>query len=120
HPSAGRSPGRRRLTERSLTPWSSYIVKYKVKPEQAEHNAELVRAVYAELAQAVPEGFHYGTFRLDDGLTFLHVVSKDASYDPLEELDAFRRFSDGIGERCDEPPVFTTLHEVGSFRLFAR
>jgi hypothetical protein len=98
------------------------IIRYKVKPEQAEHNAELVRAVYAELEHARPEGFHYGTFRLDDGLTFIHLVShdEDDGVDPLPELDAFRRFRDGVRERCDEAPVATEVQEIGSFRLFSR
>ena len=98
-----------------------FIVRYKVKPGQAQRNAELIRAVYAELEQAAPEGFHYGTFRLDDGVTFLHIVAReDDRNDPLTELDAFRRFSAGIRERCDEEPVLTAASEVGSFRLFAR
>jgi hypothetical protein len=97
------------------------IVRYKVKPDQAEHNAELVRNVYAELEQRSPEGFHYGTFRLDDGLTFIHIVAReDAGNNPLDELEAFRRFSAGIRERCDEEPVATAAHEVGSFRFFDR
>jgi hypothetical protein len=30
---------------------------------------------------------------------------------------AFQRFQEDIRARCDEPPVVTTLSEVGSFRL---
>jgi hypothetical protein len=64
-----------------------FIVRYKVEPDQAEHNAELIRDVYAELEQTSPEGFHYGTFRLDDGVTFLHVVAReDGRNNPLDEL----------------------------------
>jgi hypothetical protein len=96
------------------------IVRYKVKPAQADHNAELVRAVYAELEQVRPGGFHYGTFRLDDGLTFIHLVShdEDDGVDPLPKLEAFRRFRDGVRERCDEVPVANEVQEIGSFRLF--
>jgi RNA polymerase sigma factor (sigma-70 family) len=57
------------------------------------------------LEHAHPEGFHYGTFRLDDGLTFIHLVSRENGVDPLPELEAFRRFRDGVRERCDEAPV---------------
>jgi hypothetical protein len=99
-----------------------FIIRYRVKPEHAEHNAELVRAVYAELEQAHPAGFHYGTFRLDDGLTFIHLVSydQDAGVDPLPELEAFRRFREGVRERCDEAPVASEAQEIGSFELFPR
>lgn len=43
------------------------VVRYTVKPDQADRNAELVRAVYRELADLRPEGFTYATYRLDDG-----------------------------------------------------
>ena len=36
------------------------VVRYRTKPEQAEANAELVRAVFAELAAGQPAGLRYG------------------------------------------------------------
>jgi hypothetical protein len=96
----------------------STVIRYKVKADQAEENAELIRAVYAELEQASPDGFHYATFRLEDGLTFIHVASHDDGVDPLAQLEAFRRFRAGIHDRCDEPPVASAADEIGSFRLF--
>ena len=45
------------------------MVRYRVKPDQAAANEQLVRDVYEELAQLRPDGFHYGTFKLDDGVT---------------------------------------------------
>ena len=53
---------------------SAVIVRYRVKPGRAEENAELVRAVYAELAAGQPPGFHYATYALEDGVTFVHVA----------------------------------------------
>ncbi len=76
------------------------IVRYRVKPGREEENADLVRAVYAELAELAPPDYHYATFQ--DGLSFTHVAFGDT---PLPQLAAFRRFQDGIAERCDEPPV---------------
>ena len=37
------------------------IIRYRTKPGQAEANAELVRAVYAELHRTRPDGFRYTT-----------------------------------------------------------
>jgi hypothetical protein len=91
------------------------MVRYRVKPEQAEHNEELVRAVYAELHETAPPGLRYATYRLEDGVTFVHVATHDGE-NPLPGVAAFQRFQAGIRERCDEPPVVTELHEVGSFR----
>ena len=95
------------------------MVRYTVKQGQAERNEELVRAVYHELHERSPEGLRYATFRLDDGLSFVHVAEVDGEDNPLLELPAFKAFTAGIGERCDEPPVSSSLAEVGSFRLFS-
>ncbi|GGM03732.1 hypothetical protein [Micromonospora yangpuensis] len=41
------------------------------------------------------------TLRLDDGCTFVEVVSGPHLPDPLPSLAAFRRFRAGLAERCD-------------------
>jgi hypothetical protein len=94
------------------------MVRYKVKPDQAAHNEELVRAVYAELHEREPSGIRYATFKLDDGLTFVHLAETDVDPAPLTGLQAFKQFLEGIADRCDDPPVATDLHEIGSFHLF--
>jgi hypothetical protein len=96
---------------------SGVMVRYKVRPGEAERNEALVRAVYRELHERRPAGFRYATFRLDDGLTFVHLARMEAQggRSPLPELAAFREFQAGIAERCDEQPVVTKLHEIGSF-----
>ena len=96
------------------------MVRYKVKPDRAEENEQLVRAVYDELHRTQPAGLRYATFRLGDGVTFVHVSSTetDDGSNPLSQVKAFARFQENIAERCDEAPVVTELHEIGSFRLF--
>ena len=96
------------------------MVRYTVKPGQSEVNEELVRAVYRELHERSPDGLRYATFRLDDGLSFVHVAEVDGDVNPLSELEAFKAFTAGIGERCDAPPLTTPLTEIGSYRLFSR
>lgn len=98
---------------------SAVIVRYRVKPGRAEENAELVRAVYAELAAEQPPGFRYATFVLDDGVTFVHVAfTQDGNKAPLPQLPAFQRFTAAIAERCEEPPQTTQLTEqIGSYGL---
>ena len=94
------------------------MVRYKVKPDRAVRNEELVRAVYAELHEREPRGIRYATFKLDDGLTFVHLAETDVDPAPLTGLRAFNEFLEGIDERCDDAPVVTELHEIGSFHLF--
>ena len=96
------------------------MVRYRVKPEHAARNEELVRRVYDELHQTAPQGIRYATFVLDDGVSFVHLASfeNDDDRNPLMDVAAFRAFQEGIGERCDEPPRVVNVREVGSYRLF--
>ena len=95
------------------------MVRYKVKPDQVERNEELVRAVYDELRRTAPPGLRYGTFRMEDGVSFVHIASVETDgANPLQAVEAFARFQEGIAERCDEPPVAVELREVGSYRFF--
>ena len=93
------------------------MVRYKVKSERVAENEALVRAVYEELARVKPDGLHYATFRLEDGVSFAHIAVTTDGSDPLFDVEAFQRFQDGIADRCDEPPVVTALSEIGSFRF---
>src|SRR5439155_21065764 len=91
---AGRG-GRRPMMRRT-------VVRYIVKPGTQERNAELVRAVYAELAELRPQGFSYATYRVDDGRTFIHISEDEGDEDnPLPGLPAFQRFQAGVRDRCE-------------------
>jgi hypothetical protein len=93
------------------------MVRYKVKPERAAENEELVRAVYDELHRTEPAGLRYATFQLDDGVSFVHLASTDDGQNPLPQVEAFQRFQENIRDRCDEVPVVAQLREIGSFRV---
>jgi hypothetical protein len=94
------------------------MVRYRVKLGQSERNEQLVRAVYEELHRADPTGFRYATFRLEDGVSFVHIAESDSpANNPLPQLAAFQEFQKDIADRCDEPPVVGEATEVGSFRF---
>ena len=96
----------------------SVMVRYTVKEGHAERNEELIRAVYRELDERAPGGLRYATFRLEDGLSFVHLAQVEGEENPLQQLTAFRAFTAGIGERTEEPPLTSALREIGSYRLF--
>ncbi|HEY2788990.1 MAG TPA: hypothetical protein VGI72_06000 [Gaiellales bacterium] len=94
------------------------MVRYRIKPDRVDENEALVRGVYAELASLAPPGLRYATLKLPDGVSFVHIAESDEGQTPLSGLAAFQRFQEGIGERCDEPPVVSDLTPVGAYRLF--
>jgi hypothetical protein len=96
------------------------IVRYKVKPELAQENERLVRAVYDELEHSAPAGLRYATFKLADGVSFVHLASIETNdgHNPLRDVDAFKRFQANAGERQDEPAVTSELREISSYRMF--
>jgi hypothetical protein len=98
---------------------SKIMVRYRTKPERAQENEQLIRAVYEELHSSIPAGLRYATFRMDDAVSFVHIASNETDGpSPLGEVAAFRRFQQDVGERCAEPPASVELHEIGSFRFW--
>jgi hypothetical protein len=94
------------------------VVRYRVKPERADENQKLIEAVFAELEAAEAEGFTYKVFRLEDGVSFIHVVIEhdiDAP-DSLEAVPAFKAFVAEIADRCDVAPVAAGAIIVGGYR----
>jgi hypothetical protein len=95
------------------------VVRYKVKPERVEENERLIGRVYEELAESAPEGLRYATFRLEDGVSFVHVVIEhDDVDDPdsLQDVPAFQAFVQEIADRCDVPPLAMGATVVGGYR----
>ena len=94
----------------------SSMIRYKVRPDHADENESLVTAVYEQLARERPDGLHYATFKLPDGVSFMHVVFEtDQPGRILNEVAAFKAFTADIESRCEEPPVATELTLLGSY-----
>jgi hypothetical protein len=94
------------------------VVRYRTTgPEAAEQNQRLVENVFAELEESKPEGIRYAVFRLEDGVTFLHVALVDGEPNPLQSVAAFGEFQREIGDRVAEGPVATDATVVASYRL---
>jgi hypothetical protein len=53
------------------------VIRYTTTPETADENERLIRDVFAELAVEQPDGVHYQSIRLADGLDFIHIVTLD-------------------------------------------
>ena len=97
-----------------------HMVSYKLRPDRVTENERLASDVFDALKQARPAGLRYATFRLEDGVSFIHIVSHDEpdGSNALTALPAFKAFSAGIKERCQTPPVRVELTEIGSYGFF--
>ena len=96
------------------------IVQYKVKPEMATENQQFIKRVFEELRATAPAGIRYIAFKGSDGVSFMHLVSleTETGENPLDQSPSFQAFQAGLSERFAEQPTFTTLDEVGSYRVF--
>lgn len=99
---------------------SNVVVRYTTKPDRAEENQTLIEGVFAELNDVQPDGLRYASFRLADGVNFVHVASveTDDGSNPLSDLPAFAEFLKGIGDRVEEGPTSSEATAVGSYRFF--
>ena len=95
------------------------VVRYRTKPDRGDENQALIEQVFAELDANRPEGLRYASFRLADGVSFVHVAAVDTAdgQNPLTSTPAFQAFTAGIAERCEEGPVAVPATLVGSYRL---
>ncbi|MFB9978484.1 hypothetical protein ACFSQQ_18130 [Mesorhizobium kowhaii] len=95
-----------------------HLIRYKTKPELADENERLVKAVFQQLRDKSPEGVRYMTWRSGDG-TFVHLVETETEghADLITGLAAFEAFQSGIRDRCIEPPHREVMTVVGNYRM---
>jgi hypothetical protein len=96
------------------------MVRYKTKPDRAHENEQYIEKVFQELQKSRPEGLRYASFKLSDGVSFVHIAFTESTdgNNPLTQSAAFKSFQAGIKDRCEEQPVATDLTEIGSYRFF--
>jgi hypothetical protein len=91
------------------------LIQYRVHPEAAQENENLIRSLFAELAQQRPQDLHYSVWRAGAD-RFVHLVSTPNAADtPLASLEAFQRFQAGVRSRCVSPPSFDDVEVLGSY-----
>jgi hypothetical protein len=93
------------------------VVSYQTNPQDAGENERLIRDVFAELAAQQPDGLRYASFRLADGVTFVHVAVLDGERNPLSDSAAFAAFQSGVKNRCADGPTASDATAIGSYRL---
>ena len=85
------------------------FVRYTTKPDHAEENERLSRAVFAEVRDVAPSRVAYALFR--NGADFVHVFINMMKQDSevLTELPSFKAFSKDSTERYVAAPEVLRL-----------
>ena len=94
------------------------VVRYETRADAAMENQRLVEQVFLELNESAPGGLRYATFRLADGVTFIHVALVEGDDNPLSGSAAFTEFQRGVGGRTAGPVTRADATVVGSYRFF--
>jgi hypothetical protein len=96
------------------------VVRYRTTSEKAEENQALIEKVFGALDAERPAGLRYASFRLADGVSFVHVASveTDDGTNPLTATPAFSEFLREIGDRVEEGPQASAATVVGSYRFW--
>src|SRR5437879_7143750 len=68
------------------------VVRYQAKADRADENQRLIEAVFAQLDEQEPQGFTYKVFRLEDGVSFVHVAIE---HDDVDNPDSLQDVLDG-------------------------
>ena len=90
------------------------LIRYRVRPDALERHLALLRAVFDELTATRPTGVAWTSFRLDDGVSFVDLVTTDA-LGRFSRLETWAAYRGTLAERCDEPPDLTELHPVAAY-----
>jgi hypothetical protein len=93
------------------------LVRYKTHDGKAAENEALIHAVFDELRDTAPAGVRYAAFKLEDGVSFVHLAIVDTAdgSNPLPALKSFERFQQDLSERCVEQPKPTSLIPVDRY-----
>jgi hypothetical protein len=106
-------------TIRRQTMSRGVVVRYETRPEAAEENQRLVENVFSELNRSQPDGLRYATFRLADGVSFVHVAIQDGEDNVLSAVAAFAEFQRDIASRVVQGPDASGATLVGSYHLYS-
>ncbi|GAA2629236.1 hypothetical protein SMC26_35595 [Actinomadura fulvescens] len=93
------------------------VIRYETHPDAADENQRLIEDVFAELQTGNPDGLRYASFRLADGVSFMHIAVVEGTENPLFSIPAFQRFTRTIGERLSRSPVQQDATLIGSYRF---
>ena len=86
------------------------LIRYSTKPDRAQENETLSRAVFQELQRTRPADVAYALFRDGEDFVHLFVNLKDDESASLTELASFKAFAKDSGARYVADPDVMRLN----------
>jgi hypothetical protein len=90
------------------------LISYLTDRATADANQELIERVFDELEVTDPGCLRYMSFRLADGVGFVHIGIFNEDWQ-LNQLKSFSEFQAGINDRAVTPPTRTEVTLIGSY-----
>jgi hypothetical protein len=97
---------------------TTMLIRSRVKPDSAAEAEAAVQQAFAAIERAQPSGVRYASTKVDDGETFVVVLSIDGADNPPGAIPELVELQSRIKDWIVEPPVVERLTVVGSYRLF--
>ena len=107
------------MHETQTQPMTTVLIRAEVAPEHVVDVEAAAADVFTALEAAKPEGLQYAAMRLDDGVTYVILLSTpEGGKNPLLSLPEYQQFVKGLREWLAGPSTTETLTLLGSYRLF--
>src|SRR5260370_35657377 len=104
-PAVGRLKQRTVHREQEIIMSRTVVVRYKTRADAADENQRLVEQGFAQLATEDPGGLRYATFRLAEGVAFVHIAGTEGEVNPRAQDAGVADVHREISGRCVQPPA---------------
>ena len=95
------------------------MIRAKIRDDKTADVEKAVKEVFAALEVAQPQGVHYASWKLADGVTYVILLGLDNDDDnALAAIPAFRDFQAGLGTWIAGPPAIEELTQIGAYGVF--
>ena len=95
------------------------MIRARLKPDSVGEAETAVKAMFAAIDRAAPEGIRYASCRLPDGESVVALLGlEDGIENPLGDIPEFKDFQENLQGWLAEPPVVEPLTVMGSYNLF--
>lgn len=94
------------------------VVRYKIKPDRVDENADVIKGLFAELRSSAAEGVRYAALLLDDG-TFVHIAQTDAGGPSISKLQAFASYQAGLPDRLLDKPTPCSATVIDNYGMLS-